>query len=42
MAENSTAKKLFYIFLLGVGTYLWWKYAKWVKEKIDESETTAT
>jgi len=31
-------KVALYIFLLGAGTYAWWKYTMWIKEKIKEAE----
>lgn len=33
-----TARKLFYLFLLGLGTYFWWKFTKFIKQKIEEEE----
>ena len=32
------ARKAFYIFLLGVSTYAWWKLTRALKEKMDEAD----
>ena len=35
---DSTAKKLFYIFLLGLNTYAWWRLNSAIKRRLDELE----
>lgn len=38
MAENKMLKKAFYIFLLGLSTYAWWKLTQGIKKKLDEAD----
>jgi len=33
---DKALKKAFYIFLLGLGTYGWWKFTQSIKRKMDE------
>jgi len=33
---GDAAKKAFYIFLLGLISYGWWKASSWIKRKIEE------
>ncbi len=37
--KNNLAERLFYIFLLGLISYGWWKASVWVKRKIDELDS---
>lgn len=32
--EPGTAEKLFYIFMLGLATYVWWRVTATIKRKI--------
>jgi hypothetical protein len=35
---SGTAKKFFYLLLLGLATYGWWKFTGYIRQKIEEAD----